>query len=317
MRYYIGVDGGGTKTAVCAASEDSSGFLSATTGSASWREHGIKTVICNIKEVIDGFSLSDNGSIAGITMGIPCFGESDKGDRKLEKAIGMEFPGIPVYITNDVEVGWAGSLGLSPGISVVSGTGSIAFGKDESGNTARCGGWSEYFSDEGSCYRIGRSVMEVFSKQSDGRIPRDALYIIVREDLNLKNDVEFIDLMHGKYIKNREKVASLQLIAQKAALAGSPCANTLYDEAADELCLLVTTIEKKLSFKQHPFIVSYSGGLFKTGDLIMSRFSKRIEAAGGKLSAPKFEPQHGALLLAFERFCPEGLDDLQKRLENN
>jgi len=315
LRYFIGVDGGGTKTAVCVASEDSSVFFSATTGSASWREHGIKTVICNIKEVINGFSIGDNGSIAGITLGIPCFGESNTGDRKLEKAISTEFHGIPVHITNDVEVGWAGSLGLSPGISVVSGTGSIAFGKDESGNTARCGGWSEYFSDEGSCYWIGRKVMELFSKQSDGRTARDALYNMVREELDLKSDVDFIDLMHKKYIKNREKVASLQLLAQKAALAGSPGARALYDKAAGELCLLVTTIEKNLDFKQHPFTVSYSGGLFKTGDLIMSRFLKEIEAAGGKLSTPKFEPVHGALLLAFERFHPEGLTLLFERLE--
>jgi len=83
-------------------------------------------------------------------MGIPCYGESEDGDIELEKEIQTAFPGIPVYITNDVEVGWAGSLGLTPGVNVVAGTGSIAFGKDESGKTARCGGWSEFFSDEGS-----------------------------------------------------------------------------------------------------------------------------------------------------------------------
>jgi len=315
LDYYVGVDGGGTKTAICAASADSSVILSELTASASWREHGIDHVINNIKNVIKSLPLKEGGTVSGIAMGLPCYGESEEGDRELEKAIYNAFPEIPVYITNDVEAGWAGSLGLTPGINVVAGTGSIAFGKNETGETARCGGWSEFFSDEGSCYRIGRTVLEVFSKQSDGRLPKDELYEITRKKLNITNDFEIIDLIHNDHLHSRDKIAALQFISQEAALAGSALAKSLYKDAVNELCALVKAIRDKLLFKQQPFPVSYSGGLFKTGDLIIPDFFIGIEAIGGKPVTPKYEPVYGALLLAFEKKYPPGLPGLIKQLD--
>jgi len=315
LQYYVGVDGGGTKTAICAASPDSPVLLSAITDSASWREYGVNNVIRNIKDVIDSLPLDSNGHLAGIATGLPYYGESEDGDRELSRAIHEAFPNIPVYLTNDVEVGWAGSLGLKPGINVVAGTGAIAFGKDESGKTARSGGWSEFFGDEGSCYWMGRKVMELFSKQSDLRMPRDELYTTVRDELSLENDFGFIDLMHGEFISNRDRVAELQLLAKKAALSGSPSAVSLYGHAANELCLLVTAIRDQLAFSERPFLVSYSGGLFKTGELILPGFQKGVKEAGGRLAAPDHEPVLGALLLAFQQFCPEGLPWLHNLIE--
>ena len=315
MKYYIGVDGGGTKTAICMAGEDSSVLYNTIAGSASWREHGVERVVDNIRNEIHNFPIEKNGIIAGIALGLPLVGESTEGDHKLENALSNAFPGIPVYLTNDVEVGWAGSLNLTPGINIVAGTGSIAFGKNESGETARCGGWSEFFSDEGSCYWIGRKVLELFSKQSDGRIPKDELYHIVKKEFDIDNDYDAIDLIHNKYMIKRENLASLQLLAKEAALAGAQSALDLYNEAVDELCLLITAVRDRLQFEKHPFLVSYSGGLFKSGNLVFPRFFAGIEAAGGKTVTPKFEPVYGALLLAFEKSCPEGLSKIQKRLE--
>jgi len=161
---------------------------------------------------------------------------------------------------------------------------------------------------------MGRKVMELFSKQSDMRMPRDELYTTVRSELGLKSDFGFIDLMHGEFITNREKVAELQMLAKEAALLGSQSALALYSHAAGELCLLVTAIREQLDFSQRPFLVSYSGGLFKAGELILSHLSKGVADAGGKLAAPKHEPVLGALLLAYGHFCPDGLPDLRMRI---
>jgi len=296
-------------------SDDSSVILTELTNSASWREYGIDHVVKNIKSVIEGFPIGKDGTVAGIAMGIPCFGESEDGDRELEKAMNNAFSGVRVYLTNDVEVGWAGSLGLAPGVNVVAGTGAIAFGKNESGETARCGGWSEFFSDEGSCYWVGRKVLQLFSKQADGRVAKDELYTMIHKEFNLKNDFEIIDLIHSEYVANRDKVASLQILARNAALAGSESVKVLYKEAANELCRLVEAISEKIHFKQQPYPVSYSGGLYRAGELILPYFFAGIEAAGGIPVTPKFEPMYGAVLLAFEKNNPEGLPKLQQRLE--
>ena len=315
MQYYIGIDGGGTKTALCVASVENSQLRYLRTSGASWREHGVWKVARNLKEAVVDLIGDEYDSIAGITMGLPCHGESDEGDTALERAIRVEFANIPLYLTNDVEVGWAGSMALSPGINIVAGTGAIAFGKDSNGKTARSGGWSEFFGDEGSCYWMGRKVMELFSKQSDGRMPRDELYSVVRKELGLKDDISFIDLIYTEYVGYRQQVASLQFLAEKAAKAGSVSAKALYAEAVRELLLLVTSIRDKLDFHEMPFSVSYSGGLFKAVDQVMPQFSKGIEGEGGCLSPPRFGPVEGAVLLAFQHFCPDGLVEIQKLMK--
>jgi len=315
LQYFFGIDGGGTKTAICATSRDATKVLSKITSSASWREYGIDAVIGNIKEVIYSLMPSEDAQIGGIAMGLPCFGESTDGDRELTKAAQLAFPDIPLYLTNDVEVGWAGALGLSPGINVVAGTGAIAYGKNEQGKTARCGGWSEFFGDEGSCFWIGRKVMELFSKQSDGRMAKDRLYDIVRDEFSLLNDFDFIDLMHNEYIEHRDTVASLQLLAKKAALDGSHSAKSLYSDAANELLLCVKAIRNQLQFREQPFKVSCTGGLFKCGNLILNTFKDGVEEIGGVLHTAKFEPLYGALLLAFEHFNNSKIPILVAKLE--
>jgi len=310
------VDGGGTKTAIVAASRDASVFSYVKTGSASWREYGIDPVVKNIKQVIEALPFQAEDSIVGMAVGLPCFGESADGDRELERALHEAFDGIPLYLSNDVEVGWAGSLGLSPGVNVVAGTGAIAFGKDKEGNIARSGGWGEFFGDEGSCYWMGLRVMELFTKQSDGRMVRDELYELVRRELKLTNDLDFIDLIYDQY-RHRDKVAALQLLAKQAAMAGSQSAKALYVAAAAELCLLVRAIRDKLIFANEPFLVSYSGGLFHAVDFVFPRFTQGVEEMGGKLMPPRFEPAEGALLLAFSKFHTEGLPRLHARLSEN
>ncbi|MCL2065890.1 MAG: hypothetical protein FWG99_00300 [Treponema sp.] len=315
MQYYVGIDGGGTKTAVCAASVGNSILRYSKTSGASWREHGVWKVAQNLKEAVVDLIGDEYNCVAGIAMGLPCHGESAEGDGALERALRELFAGIPLYFTNDVEVGWAGSMALAPGINIVAGTGAIAFGKDTHGKTVRCGGWSEFFGDEGSCYWMGRKVMELFSKQSDGRMPRDELYETVRRELRLKDDISFIDLILTEYVAYRKQVASLQFLAEKAALAGSPSALALYNEAVSELLLLVTAIRNQLNFIEKPWTVSYSGGLFKAGKFVLPRFRMEIEKEGGQVSTPCFTPVEGAVLLAFQHFNPDGLIKAQKLMK--
>ena len=317
MKYYIGIDGGGTKTAVCAAAQDASLLKYAKTDGSSWREKGADNVASIYKDIVLDLIGSDQSHIAGMALGLPCFGESEEGDKSLKSALSAVFPNINIYYANDVEVGWAGSMTLNPGINIVAGTGAIAFGKDIHGKTARCGGWSEFFGDEGSCYWVGRRVMELFSKQSDGRMPKDPLYEIVRKEFNLKNDFGFIDIVHNEYAAFRKQVASLQFLAEKAAMQGSASAKELYDNAVNELLLLVNGICKQLDFSKKPWTVSYTGGLFKAKELVLDQFTHKIESEGGKVSPPCFGPVEGAVLLAFQNFYPEGLIHIQKLMKEN
>ena len=297
-----------------AVSGDATDIRKAKTGSASWRENGIDTVIGNIREAVDELVPRARGGIGGIALGLPCYGESAEGDIALRAAAGAAFPSVPLHLTNDVEVGWAGSLALAPGINVVAGTGSIAYGKDAAGNAARSGGWDEFFSDEGSGYWLGRKMMQLFSKQADGRVPRGALYGIVRGEFSLGEDLDFIDLIRTRYLGRRESVAGLQILLERAALAGDESARALYREAAGELCALAFAVRDQLDFPPEGFLVSCSGGVFKAGELIAPIFREALERGGARMVAPRCTPAEGAALMAFDRFCPGGVEEVRRGL---
>ena len=178
MSLFIGIDGGGTKTA--AAIADSSGAILSQTAveSVSYREHGFEAVEERLLRAVEqllhgsGASMAD---VACLAFGAPIYGENSQGDRKLEALAEKLFPHTRRILVNDGAVAYYGALSGRPGVNLVAGTGAIAFGGDGKGRICRCGGWTEQFSDEGSCYWIGRQAMGLFCKQADGRAPKGAL----------------------------------------------------------------------------------------------------------------------------------------------
>ena len=300
MKYYIGIDGGGSKTIFAIAKEDGNILGTVKAGSAFYKQIGEEGVLellrKGIKEVCD-FAEGDSTEIASICFGMPAWGESPVNDKIMEEKILSAFPEWNIHIVNDCEVGWAGSLLVQPGINIVAGTGSIAFGKNERGQTARCGGWSEWFSDEGSGYWLGMKCVQLFSRQSDGRDERGPLYDIVKQELNLSVDEEIIDLFETEYLHKRDKIASLQKLLLRAANEGDKCAIAAYEDAAKELFAIINGVKKKI-FADTNCMVSYSGGIFNVGNLIKKPLIKLLQDSGMELTEGKAEPYVGAMLLA-------------------
>lgn len=302
--YYIGVDGGGTKTAVAVARAGEAPAAYAYDRGCSYQMLGIDGAVEVIARSITaalekaGLGFAD---CAGCCVGLPCYGEDEQQDKLISAALRQALGTLPLHIVNDVEVGWAGALGGQPGIHIVSGTGAIAFGKNEAGRSARCSGWNEFFGDEGSCYWLGREAMSIFTKQADGRLARGALYEIVREALGLTRDMDFIDLVIQQYAPYRDRVASFQRYAAQAALAGDEAALALYARAARELSMMAGALKHRLELPDGT-AVSYSGGLFKTGELILLPLTQEVKALHCVLQPPQSSALEGALLLAHGKY---------------
>lgn len=315
MNYYIGVDGGGTKTAF--ALWDERGRLCArrTAEGSSYREKGTEAVARLMK---DGFTamLREHSisffQLKGAVMALPCVGESEEGDRILREELEKTLTPVPILVVNDVVAGWAGSLKLRCGINIVSGTGSIAYGRNASRKQARCGGWDEFFSDEGSCYWLGRKMLQLFSWQCDGRLEPGPLREIVRQEFKLENDFQIIERVVPQISSHRDTTAALQRLLLKAAQEGDPSAVAAYEEAAELLAAMVLGVQKELGLERCP--VSYSGGLFHAGQLILRPLIKLLERRGCTLEKPALEPWQGAGLLCFETFAPDSLHQMMEKI---
>ena len=310
MGIWIGIDGGGTKTKFLAVNESGKRLASYITGGTYYHLDGIETVCARLVEGINEVKGTDD--ILGICFGMPGFGESGASDDEAVAKIRLSLASCNLHVVNDVEAGWAGSLALSPGVNIVAGTGSIAYGRNQDRVSARSGGWMEFFSDEGSGYWLGRKTLELFAKQSDGRLPKDKLYELLKAHLNLHDDNEMNSLVRDTYAPSREKTASLQRVLFEAAKAGDRSAIKLYEEAGQELALIADAVIRKLKFNSIPTL-SYSGGVFETGDLILKPFRASMKMQA-KLAIPALEPVEGAVLLAVERFAPQALPQIKNTL---
>ena len=319
MNYYLGIDGGGTKTAYLLIDEKGNEITKLETLGSSYKDYGVDAVIDIIYESIEmcmDLAKHKINSLRGIVIGLPCYGESRLEDALIKQKLNTVLGDIPFYLTNDVEVGFIGSLGLQPGVNVVAGTGSIAFGKNKENECARSGGWSTFFGDEGSCYWLGRRTMELFSKQADYRLDRSELYALVMEQFKLKDPIDFIDLMEKEYVPKRSKVASLQKILLKAAKAGDQSAIELYQCATDELFMLIHSVAKQLDFIGRDFKVSFSGGLFHAKEFIVPNLECMTRLIGGHLTLQIFTPVQGAALLAVSLYANTSLDLVYQNLTN-
>jgi N-acetylglucosamine kinase-like BadF-type ATPase len=307
---YLGVDGGGTKTAMCLLREDGRVVAQAQTLSCYYFTEGIGLVGRVLREGIDEVCERAPVMPAEIRyafFGLPTYGEVS-GDVPTLDAIPRDILGHSRYACdNDTVCGWAGSLGGVDGINVVSGTGSITYG-ERLGRGARVGGWGDLFGDEGSAYWISIKGLNAFTRMSDGRLPVGPLHEALRTHLELAADLDVVDVVLNRWQGGRSEIAALSRIIADAAENGDECAAQILSEAADELARLVDTTRRILDFGPENVPVSYSGGVFSVRSIV-DGFGAALEDLhdGYELRKPLYSPVIGAAIYA-ARLAGEPLD---------
>jgi N-acetylglucosamine kinase-like BadF-type ATPase len=299
---YLGVDGGGTKTTFVVIDRDGEIRAIHQGGSAYYLETGMDPLRSMINEGIAAVLGTAGIRAADLDfafVGLPVHGEDER-TAELDELPSGTLPRARYACGNDMVCGWAGSLACADGINVVAGTGSICYGEYR-GRRARCGGWGELFSDEGSAYWIVRHGLTLFSRMSDGRAERGPLYEVIREQMGGRRDIELTAWVQAVIDRGRSHVAGLARLVRRAAELGDPQARGIFDLAGRELAEMVVATRRALAITAAERIpVSYSGGVFAIGPLVTAPFKSALDAAGGnyRLELPRFAPAIGAALYA-------------------
>lgn len=301
-RLFLGVDGGGTKTRF-ALLEGTTLLAEATLGTTYHPDVGID----GVRNVLAGGTAevlrkvgADAAQIAHAFFGLPAFGE-DSAITPALTALPRAVLGHERYtVDNDMVCGWAGSLGCEDGINIVAGTGSIGYGQRR-GVSARAGGWGEHFSDEGSAYWIAMQGLNVYSRMSDGRLPKGPLHRLINEALNLRNDLDLCAHVYGSNARTRGELAQFSQTVSKAAAQGDAAATEIFRRAGGELAQIAEALRRKLAYASDEAVqLSYSGGAFAAGDVLMKPFGEALRATGAafELRQPTHEPHVGAAMYA-------------------
>ena len=305
--YFIGVDSGGTKTSFVLSDENGRIVARHRCGSGGFLSVGREKIAAMLRDGLaelcaaGGISLSD---VTFAALGFPGYGETGDSAQILDGICAEIFGEGKFFCECDCYLGWAGSLAMEPGINIIAGTGANCYGVSAAGKAARCSGWGAYC-DEGSCRWIGSRLIQAFTKQADGREPRTALYEMFRAHFGLQEDLYFIGPLNHELGGDGAKTAQLQVLLKEIYDAGDPMAARIYREAAEELWLAISTVAAKLGMGGSTLRVSYSGGLFRSGECILGPLGALVQAGGGTLTAPSFEPDLGAVIIAIRHEHPE------------
>ena len=316
-KHYIGIDGGGTKTKTVVFDPDGQiTHESITTGSYYRQEGvGVEGVIALLSKELA--PILDNATPEDVLVGfgMPGYGDDMEEDLKAAERIAAAFAPVRICFKNDVAAAWAGALAFRAGVTVVGGTGSMSYGQDRSGKSARAGGWHEFYSDEGSGYWLGRKALELYSRECDGRAARGPLYDIMHEHFGLSDDEKILGRIDREVVPFRRETAAMQLLLLKAARAGEEEALSLYATSVKELAAITNGTVAQLKFAETPIRVSYVGGLFHIEDLILEPWRLEVgQYFDADITPPVLSSSAGMVLFAIDQYEPENLSVMRRAL---
>ena len=296
MSFFLGVDGGGTRTRVAIVDE---------TGRESARSEGPPTLVdpanpnatigviaelCREVASKGGADLPVDGLWAGIA------GAGTEPTRGLvETALREAGLSSCTSVGADAEATFHDAFPSGPGILLLSGTGSIALGRGADGSRLRVGGWGLHLGDEGSGYRIGMSALRALARGEDGRGISTDLRDPVLKVLGVTGPAALI-----KWTATARKadVASLVPLICEVAEAGDQAALAILEKAVDQLVGHVRTLMRRLEPWPATPEVALAGGLLKEERPLRLRVIRAIEGLPCRHQDRALDGARGACSLA-------------------
>ncbi len=208
------------------------------------------------------------------------------------------FPAAELLITDDATVALAGALAGQPGIITIAGTGSIAFGKNAEGVSARAGGWGYVFGDEGGAFDLVRQALRAALRHEEGWGSATLLReMFLRE--TAEPDINAV--LHLFYTPEwpRARVATLAPLVDALARQGDSLAAEILRNAGQQLASIAGAVKDQLWESGRLVRLAYIGGAF-SGAILLQSFITQAEQTGCDVVAPRFPPAGGALLEAWK-----------------
>jgi glucosamine kinase len=294
-----GVDGGGSKTRLMLANEAGEEIATLEGGRSAMRpgEAAISgAVIAELmKEALSNAGLLEVPVI--LVGGFAGVGREEE-RRALENELNRLGVAEEVVVDSDAAIALEDAFAGGPGIIVLAGTGSIAYGRGGDGARARCGGWGPVFGDEGSGAWIGRRALGIVAAAADGREPPTALSgsILTAAEVNAPEE-----LIPWAIAGSPTTIAALAPVVLATAAAGDARANALVALAAEELIVHVRALAIRLFGDERAAIpVAFSGGLLHKGSLLRKKLEQRLRSAvpGAQLRSAEIIAVRGAVRAA-------------------
>ena len=288
-RLVLGIDGGGTKTVAWLARADVWGEPGVVgrgfAGPSNQRAVGPVAAMSNLDAAVE--SAFSDAHLDRRTVDAACLGLAGA-DRESDRSVVVRWADEArlahcVRVVNDaIPLLHAGYMN-GCGVALIAGTGSLAFGRDATGQTARSGGWGYLFGDEGSAFAIGRAVLQAATRTADGRAPATRLLDDVLRQLAVRSASEIVTAVYSHEVP-RAVIAGLAPLAFEAAALADPMAAEIVEQAATELAAMVVAVASRLALRQELHLTLTGSVLLQQGSF-RDQIAERIRSSGVDLLA--------------------------------
>jgi len=294
---FLGIDGGGSRTVAWLADSHNRIFARAVAGPSNPLKVGLaaaKRAVLQAAHLVMRRAGIRPKNLVAVCAGLAGV-DRPSIQRPLSAWLRRAIPARFHLLTTDAAIALEAALGESAGVVVISGTGSIAFGRDERGRVVRSGGWGGVFDDAGSGYDLGRKAVAAALRHFDGRGPRTQLTGRICRALHLRSISEGV----SKPLTPKE-VAGLFPLVLEAARQGDSIARQLCEEAGAELARLALAALRRLRSQRHAIPVVCAGGVFRSSLRIRRSFARELRrhAPQARIMLLRRSPVEGALALA-------------------
>jgi N-acetylglucosamine kinase-like BadF-type ATPase len=292
--WIVGIDAGGTSTRAAAFEMNGGQRRSGRAEGANWTVHG-PDACCERIEAAVREALPEGDAPAALCLCIAGYYPPDHKDA-VHRWAAESWTGIEVRVEPDVAGAWAGAFGGEAGVVVISGTGSIAYGRSARGEEARAGGWGPLFSDQGSAYAVAVSCLRLLADEADGIGSAGGLAgRLLGRWPELGSELR--SWLRGIYRCGwrREEVAAIGAETARAAEEGEPAALDLIERAAEDLLAMARAVARRLGGE--PLPLALQGGM--AAGALRDAVARRLHGERAlRLVEASYSPLEGALLLA-------------------
>ena len=252
-KFFLGIDGGGTKTALCLIDEDLNIIDTKVSGPGSYDTVPVSVFKANVIDALK--RLVYDGEIVSCFAGLGGICNSD--DALVVSNTLKEIPALKnaiIDVDNDVSNAYYSVFGEEFGIVCIIGTGSVAYGVN-GGKSHRCGGYCYQEGDEGSSYDLGFKALKYYAKVIDKRMPKSEFSDAIGNAIGVYS---FDKLAHYFINASRTDIASLSKVVTK--YQDDLVAKEIITNAVNAMVLMINTVYRELGFESSKFSIIGSLG---------------------------------------------------------
>jgi len=266
--YFLAVDGGGTKTDSICADENGNiigkGFSGPTNLTTTSVGAASFNLIEAIRQAVENLPQKEEAEFSVLVMGLAGL-DSQKEKDEAHKIFTQSLKQYNIkkfLLVNDSLIALEGGSENPNSVILISGTGSICYGKNLSGETAKTSGMDFLLADQGSGYAIGRRVLREAVKSFDGRTDKSVLEKLVCDYFKIPSISELKSEVYNPPLTKIE-IADLAYLFSKAYEEGDKAAISIFEKTVKEIVQMVCTVVDKLNLNSSPFDCIFAGAITK------------------------------------------------------